>query len=209
MDATPTPATAAAIWSAIAASFAALASFLIWRIQRSNLLESVRPEIILLDWARASRGEGDGAHEVITFRSIKNIGRGAALHVFLNCAHEVDRRPTAVLATKRIPILAPNETVDIQGEVLVWWKNVAPHQGARVLPITIQIDSSDTRGMRHETIYYLFAAEFPQTAIAGGTIAPGVALVTRKTVTKAVWRHRLRARVARIPGLRSLFRQKA
>lgn len=107
MDATPTSATAAAIWSAVAASFAALASLLIMLIQRRSLLESVRPELVLTGWGRAARGEGNGTHEVITFETIKNVGRGAALHISFGSMQELDGKPTAILSSTRLPILAP------------------------------------------------------------------------------------------------------
>ena len=65
----------AAIWSAIAASFSALSSILIMLIQRRNLQETVRPEIVLEEWSRHSEGEGDGAYEVIVFQKIRNVDR--------------------------------------------------------------------------------------------------------------------------------------
>jgi hypothetical protein len=64
-----------AIWSAVAASFAALAAFLSFLTQRRNLLESVRPEIVLDGWTRISPG--------LRFTSIRNVGRGSALHIVI------------------------------------------------------------------------------------------------------------------------------
>jgi len=66
----------AATWSAIAASFSALSSFLIMLIHRRNLLESVRPELILDDWSRLAEGEGDTTHDVLVFTAVRNVGRG-------------------------------------------------------------------------------------------------------------------------------------
>lgn len=157
------PSSAAAIWSAIAASFAALSSFSIMLIQRRNLLESVRPELALTGWTRRIEGQGDAAHEVIAFQTLRNVGRGAAFHIVINAAHIIANRPAAVLSTTRLPILATNETNDLNGEIVVWWKNVEPDsQGHKHLPITVEIFCWDSRGMRHETRYNLFAVELSQ-----------------------------------------------
>jgi hypothetical protein len=50
----------AAFWSAIAASFAALFSFITMMIQRRNLLESVRPDLILIGWDRRRESPDTG-----------------------------------------------------------------------------------------------------------------------------------------------------
>ena len=68
----------AAFWSAVAASFAALSSLLIFLVQRRTLLESARPELILDGWSRETVGQGEGQHEVIAFQTIRNVGRGTA-----------------------------------------------------------------------------------------------------------------------------------
>src|SRR5258705_11658498 len=113
----------AAFWSAVAAIFSALAAVIVMFIQRRNQLESVRPEIVLVGWGRFSRGHGDAAHEGITIESIKNVGRGAALHLYIHSAHVIDHRPVAVLSTRRLPILAPNDSVALNAEITLWWKN--------------------------------------------------------------------------------------
>jgi hypothetical protein len=179
------PSIAPAVWSAIAASFAALSSLLIMLIQRRALLESARPELVLTGWSRCARGNGDAAHEVISFRMIRNVGRGVAMNLFLNS--DSDRaRPNATLSTKRIPILAANEELAVNGEILVWWKNVkADANGCRFLPITVTILCRDSRGMRHETQYRLFAVEGPLVGVVD-EIAPGVMLSSRRTVTRPV-----------------------
>ena len=65
------------IWSAIAASAAAVSAFLLYRILRQELLESVRPQLVLTNWSRTTEGEGEQVHDVIEFKRIKNVGRGA------------------------------------------------------------------------------------------------------------------------------------
>lgn len=186
----------AATWSAVAAIFSAISSFLVMLIQRRNLLESVRPELVLVGWSRETRGEGESAHEVISFKTVRNVGRGAALNVFVNASRIKDNRPEAFLATIRVPILAVNEENDVNGEITVWWKNVKPDaQGNKFLPITITIWYWDSRSMRHEKTYCLFAVELNSRVGVSDDIAPGVMLGQRKTKTEPVWLLRLTTRI--------------
>jgi hypothetical protein len=84
---------AAAIWSAIAASFAAFSSFLVMRIQRRTLLESIHPELVLNGWTRRAEGQGDVADEVIAFRTLSNMGRGAAFQIMITITpNTIDNR---------------------------------------------------------------------------------------------------------------------
>jgi hypothetical protein len=62
------PNNTAAMWSAVAASFAALSSFLIMLIHRQDLLESARPELVLSGWSRKPQGQSGGVHQVISFQ---------------------------------------------------------------------------------------------------------------------------------------------
>jgi hypothetical protein len=65
----------AAIWSAIAATFSAVAAITMALIHRRNLIESVRPELVIGDWERSSVGMHDSHHDVIRFSKISNYGR--------------------------------------------------------------------------------------------------------------------------------------
>lgn len=209
MDASWTPATTAAIWSAVAASSAALASLLIMRIQRRSLLESVRPELVLTGWARAQRGEGTADHEVIAFETIENVGRGAALHIGigLGSLNMAGDRPTAILSSTRIPILAASKSFDVRGEIHLWWQNVAANNtGHKCLPIKIRISCLDSRGMHHQTVYSLLAVELRQGIGVMDEMASGVGLLTRTTITKSVWSLKLQRKLARIPVIGRLFR---
>jgi hypothetical protein len=178
----------AATWSAIAATFAAISSLLIMLIQRRNLLKSVRPELVLLDWDRGPRGEGEGRHDVLTFKTIRNVGKGVALNVILNASQDVDNRPVFCLSTTRLPILAVNESRDLNAEMSIWWKNVKSHAlGAKFLHISISIMHWDSRGMRHETKYTLFAREDAGGYCGNDSVAPGVMMGFRSTQTRPVW----------------------
>jgi hypothetical protein len=207
----------AAIWSAVAASFAALSSFLIMLIQRRNLLESVRPELVLMDWNKREEGSGDSSHEVVTFKTIRNIGRGPAIHVIVFSEVDFTKPLTALMERKRVPILAPNETMTIDGRVILWWKNVTPGgTEPRFLPIEIKMYCWDTRGMRHETRYRLLAVH-PSTLVGDSdAVAPGVLWSTRTTTTRAVWLLKMQSRAINLGSkakkswnkLRDKFRSK-
>jgi len=207
---TAMPNNAAAIWSAVAALFAALSSFLIMLIQRRNLLESARPELVLTGWSRKPRGQDAGEHEVISFQTIKNVGRGAALHVILDSHQQAAERPTAILSTTRLAILASNEASEVNGEILIWWKNVAAdHKGFKHLPITVTALCWDSRGMRHETRYSLLAVELGGNVGVADAIAPGVMLGSRTTTTRPVWLLKLSSQLRRVPLLGRLFRTRS
>lgn len=196
----------AAIWSAVAATFAAISSISIMLIQRRNLIESVRPELVLTGWTRRTVGEGEAAHEVISFQTIKNLGRGPALNIHLASFHEVNSRPTAVLSTIRLPILGTNESGALNGEITLWWKNVeADTPGFKYLHITVTIFCLDSRSVRHETRYALFAAEPMEHPMGSELIAPGVALSNRTTTTTTVRWLKLVRCFKRIPFVGRFF----
>jgi len=72
----------AAFWSAIAATFAAASSFLIYRTQVKNLRYSARPDIVLSNWTRTITQNGD--NDKISFSEVENIGNGTAEHIYIS-----------------------------------------------------------------------------------------------------------------------------
>ena len=181
------------------------------RIHRRNLLESVRPrlKLKLTGWARRAEGQGDTAHEVITFQRIKNAGRGEALNVYVSALDMVGGKPTYVLSSIRVLTIEPNEEIAVNGSILVWWKNVEPdQQDDKHLVIKIRIVCSDCRNMLHQTRYDLFATRAQNTPMAVAEIvAPGLALMARGTTTRPLWRHKLYARLGSVPVLGRPFRR--
>jgi len=199
------PSSAAAIWSAIAATFAAIAAITIMRIQHRNMLDSARPELILTEWDRKIRQQGDRKYEIITFNKIKNVGKGSALHLYINASKIIDNRPVALLSTERLSILPANDEYEVNGEITLFWDNVPTNDsGHKYLPIDITIYSWCSRGYRHETIYTLMAVEPFKNHIFPGSseIAPGVMLSTRRTVSKAVWMLKLFRKLSRLPAIK-------
>lgn len=209
------PANATAILSTIAAFFSAVAAVVLMRIGHRDSLESTRPELVLTGWSRQSKGQGKATHDVIAFRSIRNAGRGSAFNVNVFVSETANNRPTALLSGTstpiRLAILEVDETQEVNGEIAVWWKNVETSiQGKqKYLNITVRILCWETKKMRHETLYYLMATEPSESPIFGGdTIAPGVTLSYRKTISKPIWRLKLAKRIRRIPVIRRFFRRK-
>ncbi|MEJ1358319.1 MAG: hypothetical protein RPU51_09125 [Candidatus Sedimenticola sp. (ex Thyasira tokunagai)] len=195
----------ASIWSAIAATFSAVAAISILRIQHNNMLDAARPEIILDGWSRKTRKIGENEIDVITFSKVINAGNGSALHVHINKDDLIlEDRPEWMLSTKMIPIVSSNEKVEVQGELILWWKNVKSRkESGTSLHIKIKIYCFCTKGHRHETNYLLLAVESPETHSLGGgdEVAPGVMICSRTTNSVAVWWLKLCIRLAKIPKI--------
>lgn len=103
--------------------------------------------------------------------------------------------PTAVLGKISRPILAPDEGSQIDGQIDLWWKNVAPSQGGKSLSIDLVIFCWDSRGRRHETRYSLFVEELYENVFMPDAIAPGVTLESRHVTSRSVWFLKLSRRV--------------
>jgi hypothetical protein len=178
------------IWSAVAASFAALSSFLVMMIQRRNLLDSARPELVLVGWNRKTQSMGDSKFDVISVQSIRNIGKGPAINIIMNTS-DISKgldRITAHLSTQHIPILAAGDSEDINGEIMLCWESVdGDSQGRKHMGVGIEIICWDLREMRHETYYGLIAGEHPDSIHIPYPTAPGVKVGIRRTRTKPVW----------------------
>jgi hypothetical protein len=190
-------------WKIIIAALGWITSIVLFiiklRTDQTNLLENLRPELILLDWTRFE----EGGHEVIAFRKIKNVGRGAAFNV------EVGGRrnyPTVIICGVRLDAIGPNETIDVDGRMLVSWGNVkAPNEGEfyKHTEISIEITFTDIRDVPH-SIDYDISACYP--AIKTPTIQTSsdltIGLFRRKRTTtrksgwkywmeKSGWKHRI------------------
>ena len=195
----------AAEWSAIAAFFAAISSFLMMGIQRENLMEAARPEIVLTDWTRSMEGRGK-AFEIITFKTIRNVGHGAAFNLIINAAQTKNNRPLTAFSTTRLPVLSANESIDINGKIYIFLKNVEPASGAfKMLQFPIEILCWDSRNRRHETRYSLAVVEVSEKVAIVDEIAPGVSIVNRTTNIRYVWFLKMLDKLRRIPGVGKLF----
>ena len=105
--------------AATAALFTAFTTFLVWRIQLRDSREAVRLELILSGWERQIVGEDNCTHELIHFNSIKNIGRGTALHINIVSSSRREHWPSGLMGNVRYPALGAGEEVDEVGSVVV------------------------------------------------------------------------------------------
>ena len=201
---------AASIWSAIAATFSAIAAISILRIQRTNMLDAARPEIVLFGWERKNKPDSDQKFEYLCFKSIKNIGKGPALHVLINSFKIHENKPQTVLTSKRLSILPAGEEHEINGEILMIWKNVPKRDGEKYLPIDVEVLSWCSKNYRHKTSYKLMVLQSAENHIFAGCdeVAPGVMMSTRNTTRKPVWLLKLSSKLSNIPCIKK-FKQKA
>lgn len=168
----------AAFWAALAASFSAIASVSIFFVQRQNLIQSIRPEIDLLDVSRPEE-----SNELV-FKKIKNIGRGTAQSILIN---SLALRGTAHLSTIHVPILAAGDEAQVDANLRFYWNNVEQTSDNKTIPVAIKISYLDTSGNRYETRYNLLAFQsVEKTIIAWSVAAPGVLLDDRTTIRKSM-----------------------
>jgi hypothetical protein len=193
------PNNTAAFWSAIAASFAALSSFLIYRMQLRNFRFSVRPDIVLENWSR--RKDENKNCEIISFTEIENIGSGTAQHIYINSFEKADDdRPTYFMSTVREPVLAKEKKATVNAEISIFWRSVPINKtGSKHLSIKILVLYWDTAGIRHSKPYNLFVVEDTKTHIVTDALAPGIMLGPLVTSSTPVWRLKLNKKLARIP----------
>ena len=189
----------ASIWSAVAASFAALSSFFIYRTQVKSFNHTARPDLVLEDWARTV---GDSLDlENISFSRIENIGNGSAQHIYIHAFGIADDdRPTFVMATTRVPVLAKNSSQEINTVISINWKNVPLYNGdQKHLSIKIGLVCWDTVGIRHSKSYNLFVVKDTQKQLVADSIAPGVMLGSLAVVSTPVWRLKVYSKLGWLP----------
>jgi hypothetical protein len=86
-----------AILAAIAACFSAVAAIFSFRINRRNLMEQVRPWLIVPKWESSNDSKGSArlahfeGHVFIQIPAIKNVGKGPALDVGVTIRKTYDR----------------------------------------------------------------------------------------------------------------------
>jgi hypothetical protein len=184
----------AAFWSAVAATAAAVSSLLTYFVHRRNMLEAARPELLLDEWTLERNEKVTG---VATFGSIRNVGRGAAMHTTIVATRAPGAEPDAAVGLDHVAIIPPGEAVSVDGQVVLFWNNATASRPGRVLPFTIKVLSWDSRSMRHETDYRLLAMR-PAEHVAGAMeLAPGLHLLRRTTRSTSVRRLKATRRVKR------------
>ncbi len=191
--------------AAIAAGFSALSSFLIMRVQWANLLESVRPELVLLDWHRVQARDASDS-ETIAFRRVRNAGRGVALFVRLHLSDHSDP-PPANMGTMLLSLIEAAGDVPADGTIHVWFKN-APTFGQernKIISVIVDVTCWDTRGNFYETVNTVTVV---QTGSLPNEIARGVevhrapaTMTTARRMRLRAHRNRLLIKLGRLPAV--------
>jgi hypothetical protein len=194
----------AAIWSSVAATFSAVAAFLLWSTEKKSFRHSIRPELVLSGWRRFQDKDRPD-EDLFAFTTITNVGRGPALHVYINSSLVgEDNCPRVFMSTLRHAILAPGDHVQVDGTMSILWKNIpTKYAGAKTVPISIDALCWDTTGVRYRTQYRLLAMEMSSLAMFSDSVAPGVSLAVRVVTHTSVWRLKLIRWCARVPRLRT------
>lgn len=185
----------AAGYSAVAAFFAAIAAFLTMRIHRRNAIESARPELVLQSWSRNGPSRNDTTPDVLSFAHLQNVGRGAAFHVRVEASDIVNNRPVVNLPALSVPLVAVNQVIALQGNVLIFWVNVpGSDDSSRLLAVTITVSCSDSGNRRYQTRYHLTAKHSgPPIHGAVTEVAQNIFLTRRSTMSRSQGNVRFRA----------------
>jgi hypothetical protein len=184
-----------ALWSAVAATCSAVTAITVARIQAANRRDAARPELVLAGWTRETEVYGEHRADIVRIATVKNVGKGPALHVNINCNVERDGRPVATMSTALLPIIAPGESVEIKADVMLWWQNSQDVGGVRHAPVNVEMIAWDTVGLRHTTLYRALAVPLDaKNVIMPGQIAPGLGLGSRQARAVPVWRLKLARR---------------
>ena len=187
---------APAIWSALAASCSAIAALMMLLVHRRNLLSAHRPEIILLEWDRRTEGEPEARIDYITFKSIKNIGKGAAYRIVMNASLEVESHP--IMGSSFVQLLPSGETQPSINRMAIFWSNIKPSRsGSKHAIISIEISCFDMLDWRHDTTVRLFIPDDSRVMVANAfTVAPGINELARETRSAPLWRLKIRRRLS-------------
>jgi hypothetical protein len=186
-------ATAVAIVAAIIAWIAVL-----W-VQRPNLVESVRPEIVLKDWTQ-------GEPNCLRFTKIKNVGRGTAFNLHVSC--DTKSKPTQALLTgvPNFLLVEANQELDVQGEIKLFWDSVEPKEDQKYLHFDIVIlwwDSINQRHLVRQSVMvdYTTVKMASMVGLPDEAMPHGVNFGPRARYTESVWWLKRKDTLRRVPGL--------
>jgi hypothetical protein len=188
----------AAVWSAVAATMSATTAFLALMVQRKNLNESIRPELLVDGLHRELLGELD----VFMCGSIKNVGKGPAFHIVASIdSHHSFLGPVSLSSTIHCTILPAGQQQDFPN--VKFGAVIAPKKGHE---FTITMSAWDAQDTWHQ-FRYVFAAlplktkhgDPVQTYGLMLTVAPGVTMLRRAHRKLSGKRFRLAARALRLP----------
>lgn len=143
------------VYSAIAASCSALTAFLVYRIQRRNFRESVRPELVLSGWVALGPDQAGECRALLRVTEIRNVGRGVAVNV---CAADGDRDVFGPVGPERsvgtLPILGPGEKATVAWPFDLDWTRCERRHGVEFMPLCVQVYAWDRDRVRHRVSHH-------------------------------------------------------
>lgn len=181
-----------AICSAIAAGFSAITAFFAFCIQRRFALDSIRPQLVLNDWAT----EHERKRGIIVVKKIKNFGHGPALSVKAHIKPRGEPLYYPFISTNEITAVRSGEEHNVDWTFLL--ANAFPDELENGFPdikkkgdVSFQLVLCywDLRNYRYDQILTLIDYE-PKSQVISGfeKLAPGLFLIRQNTVVRPMWR---------------------
>jgi hypothetical protein len=142
-----------AVASAVAAVSSAFAATATWRISQTNLLNSVRPELMFSDWTRLAAGSDDSSHtHAIRAAQLRNHGRGPAFRV--RVSRRIVSGKTGVTLCpgwdmELAPVIPVDVTIPLDQPVAVvsWTNEVIPL--TRMSDLEVALSYTDVQNNEH------------------------------------------------------------
>lgn len=171
---------------------------MLW-VQRPNLVESVRPEIVLKGWTQDEPN-------CLRFTKIKNVGRGTAFDLHVSC--DTKNRPIQARLTS-VPdflLIEANQELDAQGEIRLLWDSVELKEDQKYLHFDLVILCWDSINQRHLVrqsvlVDYTTVKMANELGLPAEAMPRGVSFGPRARYTEPVRWLKLKAKLRRVPGL--------
>ena len=110
----------ASLWSAVAATFSAVAALTMMFIHRRNMIDAASPEVIIEGWGRKILRVGETEKDVLTFAKISNVGKGSAFDICINATDSINERPLTASSTRSFPIIPSGKEIAVNGEIFLF-----------------------------------------------------------------------------------------
>jgi hypothetical protein len=172
------------IWAAVAATGSFITAVMLWRVQRTNLWESYRPEIVLADWSREQFENSDA----LIFGRVENVGRGAAFAVTLLCRYSLDSM-TALMTTRHFNLIRHGGEQPVDGRIVLSWNAVK--EGRDMIAVPLEISFMDSLGY-HYTTFQRLTVSREGLLFGAEDIAPGVVCSQRWTQAQSIFELRIK-----------------
>lgn len=188
-------------WPSLFSALAAIGSFftarLVLRIQKQNLIDSVRPELLLDGWSfevaagRVPHNWTPGFTYLICSKRLKNVGKGPAFNVRVT-AFEVLQPQAWPIKHNPLPVVGCNEERDFN---LSLWADLKPEskEHRSYAKIDLVLWYQDAHGRDYSTIYQLVCRPGRSEGDHDTTeLADGLKLNSRRSVSgkERPWRNR-------------------